>query len=252
MKNKVIKLLLAVITFSGLFSFNTTLAMEDGTKTIVTNTQSDEIGRRVGIFEGPSGPCTATMLTPNFGLTAAHCGNGFKQNEFVGKIYPAQSALETPYGSMNITLFNPYSNKDIALIYGRNSDKDTSYSNYESTFAGNEIKLKGFTKDDLSKLVGKKVYSFGYPYNYDGHKQYKFEGKITFADENAIHTTMPSYGGQSGSAVFLENSKDIIGVLIQGGRGNKTAILQPITQDIASWYNSKKLDLENKNNNNHS
>ncbi|PNY84329.1 trypsin-like serine peptidase [Staphylococcus agnetis] len=249
MKSKFSILLLTVMIFFATLLSSPILAAENGTKNLVTNTQSDEIGRRVGTFQSSKGPCTVTMLTPNFGLTAAHCGDGFKQNEYVGKVSPAQSGISTPYGSMNIYLFNPYTDKDIAFVHGRNSDKDNSYKYYESTFAGKEIQLKGFTKEELSKLVGKKVFSFGYPYDFDGGKQYKFTGEITFADENAIRTTMPSYGGQSGSAVFLEDSNEIIGVLIQGGQGNKTATLQPITKDIAKWYNEKKLNLESQNNN---
>lgn len=248
MKNKVIKLLLTVITFSGLFSFNTTLAMEDGTKTIVTDTQKDEIGRRVALFDGPNGhSCTATMLTPNLGLTVAHCGNGFQENTYVGKVSPAQSARQSPYGSMGITLFNPYSqtNTDIALIHGKDNDKDNSYKSYEKTFAEKDLEIKGLSEEDLSKLVGEKVFSFGYPYDLDGYKQYKFTGTITSANNHAIHTTLPAYGGQSGSAVFLEKNKQLIGVLIRGGAQNNNAILQPITKDIADWYNTKKQGVIN-------
>ncbi|HDH0858027.1 TPA: trypsin-like serine protease [Staphylococcus aureus] len=238
-------LLLTGITIGGL-NYNNVNAETTGTMSIVKDTTKDSIGKRVGVFEGPT-TCTATMLNPNFGLTAAHCGNGFEEGN-IGKVYPAQSALSTPYGSMTISLFNPYDNKDIAFIYGRNSDKDKSYRYYESTFAGTEIKLKGFTKSELSNLVGKKVFSYGYPYDYDGYKQYKFTGEITVSNEHAIHTTIPSYGGQSGSAVFLEDSKELLGVLIQTGTTNSTAILQPITTEVANWYNTKKNQLESSSN----
>ncbi|MCO4361067.1 trypsin-like serine protease [Staphylococcus agnetis] len=246
MKVKFSAILLAAMTLSNVFIANSTLAVEEGTQNIVANTQSDEVGRRVALFDGPKGhSCTAIMLTPNFGLTAAHCGNGFQEGN-VGKVSPAQSARQSPFGSMNISLFNPYDNKDIAFVYGKDSDKSGDYKNYQKTFANKDLQLKGFTSDELKGFVGKKVYSFGYPYDYDGYKQYKFTGEITYADENAIHTTMPSHGGQSGSAVFLEGSNELIGILIRGGQNNK-AIIQPITQDISNWYHTKKKDIESKN-----
>ncbi|NHM75851.1 trypsin-like serine protease [Staphylococcus sp. 11007852] len=248
MKVKLCSLLLTTATLIGLYSASTTSAAETGTKEIVNNTRSDEIGRRVALFDGPNGhTCTATMLTPNFGLTAAHCGNGIKEDG-AGKVSPAQSALQTPFGSMGISLFNPYVTKDIAFIYGKNSDKDTSYKYYEKEFAKTEIKLDGFTKEQLEAMNGKKVYSFGYPYDYDGYKQYKFTGEITHADDNSIRTTLPSAGGQSGSALFLKDTNELIGVLVAGGgdiNSGNGSIYQPITKEISSWYKTKKDLIEN-------
>ncbi|HGO3843385.1 TPA: serine protease [Staphylococcus aureus] len=247
MKLKFNILLITLTLLCNLFLTNNTLANE-GTQEVVTNTKNNEIGKRVALFDGPNNhSCTATMITPNIGLTAAHCGNGFKENAYVGRVSPAQSARETPYGSMNITLFNPYSKQDtdIAIIHGEDSDKNTSYKYYEKTFADKPLDLKGLSEKELSDLVGKKVFSLGYPYDFDGYKQYKFTGNIKLANTHAIHTTLPSYGGQSGSPVFLEENKQLIGVLIRSGSDNNNAILQPITKDIADWYKTKVSNLEN-------
>ncbi|EGQ2882861.1 trypsin-like peptidase domain-containing protein, partial [Staphylococcus pseudintermedius] len=187
---------------------------------------------------------TSTMLTSNFGITAAHCGNGFQEGS-VGTVYPAQSGLSTPFGSMSISLFNPYNDKDIAFIYGQDSGKSKDYIHYQRDFAQTEIKLQGFTDDELKKMVGKKVYSYGYPYNYHAHKQYRFTGEITFANSDFIKTNLPAYGGQSGSSVFLEDNDQLVGILVKGGDDDKNAILEPITKDIARWYKGKKDILEN-------
>ncbi|EOG8961412.1 serine protease [Staphylococcus pseudintermedius] len=244
------------LKFSSTFLLLTTIGMtgtnaanvwgaEEGTKVIVEDTKMDTIGKRTAIFEGPKGlPCTSTMLTSNFGITAAHCGNGFQEGS-VGTVYPAQSGLSTPFGSMSISLFNPYNDKDIAFIYGQDSGKSKDYIHYQRDFAQTEIKLQGFTDDELKKMVGKKVYSYGYPYNYHAHKQYRFTGEITFANSDFIKTTLPAYGGQSGSAVFLEENNKLIGILSKGGEDNKDAILEPITKDIARWYKNKKSLIEN-------
>ncbi|EIS6447883.1 trypsin-like serine protease [Staphylococcus pseudintermedius] len=244
------------LKFSSTFLLLTTIGMtgtnaanvwgaEEGTKVIVEDTKMDTIGKRTAIFEGPKGlPCTTTMLTSNFGLTAAHCGDGFLEGS-VCTVYPAQSGLSTPFGSMSISLFNPYNDKDIAFIYGQDSGKSKDYIHYQRDFAQTEIKLQGFTDDELKKMVGKKVYSFGYPYNYNGYKQYKFTGEVTYASKDFIKTTLPAYGGQSGSAVFLEENNKLIGILSKGGEDNKDAILEPITKDIARWYKNKKSLIEN-------
>ncbi|EPI1730934.1 hypothetical protein ACSYQC_000467 [Staphylococcus pseudintermedius] len=155
------------LKFSSTFLLLTTIGMtgtnaanvwgaEEGTKVIVEDTKMDTIGKRTAIFEGPKGlPCTSTMLTSNFGITAAHCGNGFQEGS-AGTVYPAQSGLSTPFGSMSISLFNPYNDKDIAFIYGQDSGKSKDYIHYQRDFAQTEIKLQGFTDDELKKMVGKK------------------------------------------------------------------------------------------------
>lgn len=244
------------LKFSSTFLLLTTIGMtgtnaanvwgaEEGTKVIVEDTKMDTIGKRTAIFEGPKGlPCTTTMLTSNFGLTAAHCGDGFLEGS-VGTVYPAQSGLSIPFGSMSISLFNPYNDKDIAFIYGQDSGKSKDYIHYQRDFAQTEIKLQGFTDDELKKMVGKKVYSYGYPYNYHAHKQYRFTGEITFANSDFIKTNLPAYGGQSGSSVFLEDNDQLVGILVKGGDDDKNAILEPITKDIARWYKGKKDILEN-------
>ncbi|EJG5176152.1 trypsin-like serine protease [Staphylococcus pseudintermedius] len=244
------------LKFSSTFLLLTTIGMtgtnaanvwgaEEGTKVIVEDTKMDTIGKRTAIFEGPKGlPCTSTMLTSNFGITAAHCGNGFQEGS-VGTVYPAQSGLSTPFGSMSISLFNPYNDKDIAFIYGQDSGKSKDYIHYQRDFAQTEIKLQGFTDDELKKMVGKKVYSYGYPYNYHAHKQYRFTGEITFANSDFIKTNLPAYGGQSGSSVFSEDNDQLVGILVKGGDDDKNAILEPITKDIARWYKNKKSLIEN-------
>ncbi|EGQ4221499.1 trypsin-like serine protease [Staphylococcus pseudintermedius] len=244
------------LKFSSTFLLLTTIGMtgtnaanvwgaEEGTKILVEDIQNDPLAKRTAIFQGPKGlPCTTTMLTSNFGLTAAHCGDGFLEGS-VGTVYPAQSGLSTPFGSMSISLFNPYNDKDIAIIYGQDSGKSKDYIHYQRDFAQTEIKLQGFTDDELKKMVGKKVYSYGYPYNYHAHKQYRFTGEITFANSDFIKTNLPAYGGQSGSSVFLEDNDQLVGILVKGGDDDKNAILEPITKDIARWYKNKKSLIEN-------
>lgn len=155
------------LKFSSTFLLLTTIGMtgtnaanvwgaEEGTKILVEDIQNDPLAKRTAIFQGPKGlPCTTTMLTSNFGLTAAHCGDGFLEGS-VGTVYPAQSGLSTPFGSMSISLFNPYNDKDIAFIYGQDSGKSKDYIHYQRDFAQTEIKLQGFTDDELKKNGWKK------------------------------------------------------------------------------------------------
>ncbi|MBJ6234575.1 trypsin-like serine peptidase [Staphylococcus aureus] len=229
---------------------NIALAEESGTISLVQNPQDDPIGKRVAKLEIPgiltTENCTATMLTPNIGLTAAHCGGGFKQG-YVGKVYPAESGLQTPFGYMDIYLFSPYLEKDLAIIGGKDENKSSDYKYYEKTFAGEEIKLQPLKDEEYSSLVGKEVYSYGYPYAKSGYKQYKTEGKITVANKNIISTNMPAYGGQSGSSLFLKENGRLIGILAASGKNNDNGAFQPITEDIARWYDDQVYKFNRPN-----
>ncbi|HCT0299113.1 TPA: glutamyl endopeptidase, partial [Staphylococcus pseudintermedius] len=155
----------SLLKFSSTFLLLTTIGMtgtnaanvwgaEEGTKILVEDIQNDPLAKRTAIFQGPKGlPCTTTMLTSNFGLTAAHCGDGFLEGS-VGTVYPAQSGLSTPFGSMSITLFNPYENKDVAFVYGPDNGKSRDYIYYQKEFASTEITLEGLSDEELYQLVG--------------------------------------------------------------------------------------------------
>ncbi|UXS44188.1 hypothetical protein [Staphylococcus delphini] len=148
-------LLLTTIGMTGTNATNV-LGVEEGTKSMVEDVQNDPLAKRTAIFQGPKGlPCTTTMLTSNFGITAAHCGNGFEEGS-VGTVYPAESGLLTPFGSMSITLFNPYENKDVAFVYGPDSGKSKDYIHYQRDFAQTEIRLQGFTDEELKGMIGKR------------------------------------------------------------------------------------------------
>ncbi len=176
--------------------------------------------------------CTAIMISPKVGLTAAHCKDGgFEQNKSLGTIYPGSSGLSTNAGNMTISTFNPYDGADIALIKGENPS--TAYTHYMRNV---DIDVKGF---NLSDLEGKKVYSIGYPIDKGGRKQYKTEGVITSTYNNqSMMTTLQSTGGQSGSGVFLKENDQLIGIISQGNLNG--TIVQPINRRISDWISIKK------------
>lgn len=210
-----------------------------GTQSIVTDTTKDPIGKRVSKFEKDGHHCTATMINSKVGITSAHCSDSKFEDNANGRVYAAESALSTPFGYMDITLFNPYSNGDplydVALIAGKSENMTKDYSYYSKEFDDKPIIIKGI--NNPSDLIGEKVYSFGYPYEKSGYVQYKSEGKISSADKYNFNIDMPSYPGQSGSAVFLEKNNQLIGI-IHGGTGNKT-IAKIISPEISNWFNEK-------------
>lgn len=87
---------------------------------------------------------------------------------------------------------------------------------------------------NFHNLIGKKVYSIGYPIDKSGYKQYKTEGTITqTVHDNAIRTTLQSTSGQSGSGVFLKENDQLIGVISEGSLDGSLVI--PINSQIADW-----------------
>ncbi|NHM75018.1 trypsin-like serine protease [Staphylococcus sp. 11007852] len=217
-----------------------------GKQVIVTDTTKDPIGKRVAKFEKDGHHCTATMINSKVGITSSHCSDNNFEDNANGRLYPAESALKTPFGYMDITLFNPYDNGnklyDIALIGGKESNKSSDYKFYGKEFDIAPVKVMGIR--NINDLVGEEVYSFGYPYEKSGYVQYRSEGTITHTDQFNLYSDIPSYPGQSGSAVFLKKNNQLIGI-IHGGVGTRTSI-KPITSEISNWFNDKSNNwLEN-------
>lgn len=178
-------------------------------------------------YEGKdSHHCTAVMITKDIGLTASHCKDGGFEEGYIGTIYPGESGLATNAGSAYISTFNPFTGLDIAILKTNNQSNDYSYYLRNINLSVKSV--------NFHNLIGKKVYSIGYPIDKSGYKQYKTEGTITqTVHDNAIRTTLQSTSGQSGSGVFLKENDQLIGVISEGSLDGSLVI--PINSQIADW-----------------
>ncbi|HGH0876513.1 TPA: trypsin-like peptidase domain-containing protein [Staphylococcus pseudintermedius] len=211
-----------------------------GTQTIV-DTQKDPNGKLNARYD-PSYTlyCSAVLITPNMWLTAKHCAGNQEKKGYIGAVYPGQSGASTPFGMMNISLYKPDPGVDIAILKGTETDKSSAYKYYIKGF---KTGIVAYDLEGLKKLIGKKIYSYGYPGDKGETKQYRSEGIITNVNPitKELSTSMPSSPGQSGSGVFLENGQ-FLGILY--GNENRTtyksAKIQPIDQRLKTWIDNNK------------
>lgn len=220
-----------------LMPFNTTYAR--GTQVPVPDTVADSHSKYTAYFQTNSGRyCTAILISSTAALTAKHCV-GAKRAQRVGTIYPGQNGNRRPFGYMNISTYipNPNPNYDIALLKGTERDQDRFYKYYIRKFT---TTVRGYTDDELRKLKGEEVYSYGYPDKKETPKktQYRSDGIVMAYKTKPIpyiYTDMPNYSGQSGSGVFKKDGQ-FLGIIIT--RTEKyTANVLPFTTEIANWIN---------------
>lgn len=243
---KYYKIILCITFLSFILSLNSNLNAQEidevGTRTIVENTH-DEISKLNAKYApNYSSYCSATLITPNVGLTSRHCVGKNKQEGYIGAIYPAQSGLNTPYGYMNVSSYIPDSSRDIAILKGTENDKSSMYKYYMKNI---ETGILSLNREDLKKLTGEKIYSFGYPYDFVGSPLVKAEGVIKSSNipNGTIDTTMPVSDGQSGAGVFLAKNNKLIGVL-SGGYNSRWGNLGRVTYIDDRL---EKLIINNKN-----
>nr|WP_289780999.1 trypsin-like peptidase domain-containing protein [Staphylococcus agnetis] len=216
-----------------------------GTTTNV-DTLTDEKSKRFAQYSPDNSLyCSATMITPNIALTAKHCAGNQRKEGYIGSVYPGQSGISTPYGYMNISTYIPNGgSEDIAIIKGKEDDKSEAYKHYIKGF---HIDIKGRSEEELKSLVGKDVYSYGYPSDKTGSPQVKSEGKIIQINPHTkvLTTTIPTVEGQSGSGVFLKENNEFLGVLY-GKLSNGNGQVAPIDERLKKWFDSN-TDTHNTN-----
>ncbi|VED61861.1 serine protease [Staphylococcus delphini] len=136
---------------------------------------------------------------------------------------------------MIIRDFLPDSADDIAIIKGRDKDKTTAYK-YDMRGFGTSTYEYNYEK--LKSMIGQAIYSYGYPGDKEGFKQYLSTGVIIRVNQHTkeLRTTMPAFPGQSGSGVYLQNSH-LVGVLYsnESNIGYRSAKIHPIDHRLKKW-----------------
>ncbi|EGQ3512470.1 trypsin-like peptidase domain-containing protein [Staphylococcus pseudintermedius] len=205
-----------------------------GTQVIVPDTVADPHSKYTAKYESADhSHCTAILISSTVALTAKHCG-GNHPTTYNGTIYPGESGLKTPFGYMNISTYIPNSKYDIAILKGTEKDQSRDYHYYIKPF---KTTVAAFSDQELYGIMGLDLYSYGYPYKFSGYKQYRSDGSIYYYYKNAafVHTSLPTYEGQSGSGVFKKDGQ-FVGIII-GRRSDGEANVLPFTQEIAEWVN---------------
>ncbi|MDE9753345.1 trypsin-like serine peptidase [Staphylococcus delphini] len=201
---------------------------------VVPDTVKDPHSKYTAKYESADhSHCTAILISSTVALTAKHCG-GDQPTTHNGRIYPGASGLSTPFGYMDISTYIPNPDYDIAILKGTEADQSRDYHYYIKPF---KTPVTALSDQDLYGIMGLDVYAYGYPYKFSGYKQYRSDGSIYNYYQKAtfVHTSLPTYEGQSGSGVFLKDG-EFVGVLITRTEKFEGNFL-PFTQGIADWVN---------------
>ncbi|HEC2148671.1 TPA: trypsin-like peptidase domain-containing protein [Staphylococcus delphini] len=241
MKRK-ISIILCLCFWLPMLMFSNAFAQEPepGTQTLV-DTSTDPNGRLNARYDpNYSLYCSAVLITPDMWLTAKHCAGNEEKTGYIGAVYPGQSGASTPFGMMNISIYKPDPGVDIAIIKGEDKDKSDAYKYY---IKGYKTDIVAYDLEGLKKLIGMKIYSYGYPGDKGETKQYRSEGIITNVNPitKELSTSMPASPGQSGSGVFLGDGT-FLGILYDNENRTtyKSAKIQPIDQRLKTWIDSNK------------
>ncbi|PCF46810.1 trypsin-like serine peptidase [Staphylococcus delphini] len=205
-----------------------------GTQEVVPDTVKDTHSKYTAKYESADhSHCTAILISSTVALTAKHCG-GDHPTTHNGRIYPGESGLSTPFGYMDISTYIPNPDYDIAILKGTEKDQSRDYHYYIKPFT---TPVTALSDRELYDIMGLDVYAYGYPYKFSAYKQYRSDGSIYYyyKDVAFVHTSLPTYEGQSGSGVFLKDSR-FVGILITRTEKFEGNFL-PFTQRIADWVN---------------
>ncbi|WP_169926437.1 trypsin-like serine peptidase [Staphylococcus rostri] len=190
------------------------------------------------------GDGSGAVIGKNLILTAGHVvyNNNYPRDYMTGGyVIPGKDGDNEPYGRFKIKAMHvpekykemPYRRYDMGIIELEPNEKGQSIGDLIKPYA-----IKPFDKG----MLGKKVYSQGYPIekNEKTKNQWYADGTlIQVQDQGTIEYSMHNSEGQSGGPVFLDNTEEIIAVHTYGLRGNDYGTLgTPITPELYAWINS--------------
>lgn len=145
--------------------------------------------------------CSGVLIRPDLVLTAGHCAEAFKCEEFLAVSgYDQRHSIETLKGIA--------CNK-IEVIHNRVGQNDWALISLKSAFELPVVEVA-----TQRTRIGETVYSIGYPL---GAPKKRTSGKVRFVDHNQnYHVSLDAFVGQSGSPVFDQKTHQLIGVLSNG------------------------------------
>lgn len=187
------------------------------------------------------GDGSGAVIGKNLILTAGHVlyNNNYPRDYMTGGyVIPGKDGENEPYGRFKIKAMyvpdkyqeTPWRRYDMGIIEVEPNEKGQSIGDLIQPY-----NIKPFDRS----MIGKKVYSQGYPIekNRLTKNQWQADGTIIQVQEQGtIEYSMLNSEGQSGGPVLLDNSRDIVAIHTYGTRGNDYGTLgTPITPELYDW-----------------
>lgn len=163
--------------------------------------------------------CTGWMISKNTLVTAGHCvynrssKSWYDTSKFA--FYPGRNATTSPYGSAKATK----AWTDTSYIASGNQKQDWGIIKLNKNI-GNTTGWFGL-KWQSASYNGTKVTVRGYPGDKKAGQLWTMSGKITASKTNNLCYSIDTYGGQSGSPIYLSNNQ-VIGIHTNGTVSKRT------------------------------
>ena len=163
--------------------------------------------------------CTGWMISKNTLITAGHCLYNHKAKSWYNTskfaFYPGRNAGTSPYGSAKATKVWT----DTSYITSGNQKQDWGIIKLNKNI-GNTTGWFGL-KWQSASYNGTKVTVRGYPSDKKAGQLWTMSGKITSSKANNLCYSIDTYGGQSGSPIYLSNNQ-VIGIHTNGTVSKRT------------------------------
>jgi glutamyl endopeptidase len=184
---------------------------------------------------------TGWFIGPKVLVTAGHCVYLHKEGGWASEIevIPGLDKNDRPFGSHVSTYF--YSVE--GWVKDRNSETDYAVIVLNKPI-GDKTGWFGFGNLDDVELKKQIANISGYPLDLEkATKQYYHSRKLTIVSSRKVYYDIDTYGGQSGSPVWLnigENERIAIAIHTTGGStsNNGTRIIKEVFDNLKTW---KKL-----------
>ena len=182
---------------------------------------------------------TGFFVGPRTIITAGHCVYMHSQRGWVREItvIPGRNGLETPFKSFTATSFRS--------VKGWVTDKSRNYDYGAIILPKNvvipsEIGAFGFASYSNQSLLSKKLNTAGYPGDKPSGTLWFHGRKAKSVSARTITYDIDTAGGQSGSAVWVQDNsgrRTVVGIHTNGAlSGNSaTRITKPVFENLKRW-----------------
>jgi V8-like Glu-specific endopeptidase len=186
--------------------------------------------------DGGSSFCTGFFIGPRAVMTAGHCVYSHAAGGWARsiRVVPGKDSASEPFGSQVATSFRSVTG------WTRNHDVRYDYGCIvlPNNTLGNRVGYFGFAALSYSTLRGLRVNNAGYAGDKPRGTLWYNAGAIDRVTTRRLYYMIDTYGGQSGSPVWLYRSghRHVVGIHGYGGCPNKAVrVVRSVYDNMSAW-----------------
>jgi V8-like Glu-specific endopeptidase len=190
----------------------------------------------ITMANGGRSRCTGFFIGPRAVMTAGHCvysraAGGWARSI---QVIPGKDGASEPFGSQVATSFRSV----VGWTRGHDNRYDYGCIILPNRALGNRVGYFGFAALSSSSLRGLLVNNAGYAGDKPFGTLWYNAGRITRVTARRIEYMIDTYGGHSGSPVWLYRSghRYVVGIHGYGGCPNKAVrVVRPVYNNMLAW-----------------